>query len=112
MNQPEERKEIDLKGIEISPELLNLLQMTQDKGNGYLDSHVDAVAEAICHIGSTAAILDDEHSEKIRFMIIKELISVRELLQKLGRTILTAIFLLFEPELLSNLYELGDIYVY
>ena len=107
-----ERKEIDLNGVKISPELLDLLRMTQDKGNEYLDSHVAAVVEAICYVASNVTVMDDEHSEKIRITIIKELSLVREMLKKLERAVLISIFVLFEPEILSNIYELGDIYIY
>ncbi|MEI7527132.1 MAG: hypothetical protein WCJ95_22470 [Mariniphaga sp.] len=112
MDQLDELKERYFKGVRISTELLDLLQMTQDKGNGYLDSHVDAVTDVIFHIASKETVVDDEKSKSDRFVLIKELSSVREMLQKLGRTALIAIFALLEPEILSNLCELGDIYIY
>ena len=112
MDQFNERKEIDLKGVEISPELLDLLRMTQDKGNEYINAHVDAVNGVIFHIASKETIVDDEKSKSDRFVLIKELTSVRELLQKLGRTVLIAIFALLEPEFLSSLVEFWDIYIY
>ena len=112
MNKPEERLEFDLNGVIMSPELLELLQMTQGEGNEYLDSHVDTITEAIYYIASAETIADDEQSQRIRFVLIKELSMVRKILLKMGRTVLIAIFALLEPELLSNLYELGDIYIY
>ena len=112
MNKPEERLEFDLNGVIMSPELLELLRMTQGEGNEYLDAHVNTCAEAICYIASMETIVDDEQSQRIRFVLIKELSMVRKILQKMGRTVLIAIFALLEPELLSNLYELGDIYIY
>ncbi len=112
MNKPEERLEFDLNGVIMSPELLELLRMTQGEGNEYLDSHVDTITEAIYYIASAETIADDEQSQRIRFVLIKELSMVRKILLKMGRTVLIAIFALLESELLSNLYELGDIYIY
>ena len=96
----------------MSPELLELLRMTQGEGNEYLDAHVDTITEAIYYIASAETIADDEQSQRIRFVLIKELSMVRKILLKMGRTVLVAIFALLESELLSNLYELGDIYIY
>ena len=78
MNKPEERLEFDLNGVIMSPELLELLRMTQGEGNEYLDSHVDTITEAIYYIASAETIADDEQSQRIRFVLIKELRSLRK----------------------------------
>ena len=101
----------ELKEIKVSAELVDLLKMTQDEGNEYLSAHVDAVVEAMCYIASQETIIDDEQSKMTRFTIIKDLTSLRELLKKLGETATIYLMMLLDPEILTNLYDFGDIYI-
>ena len=104
--------ECELNGIEISNELADLLKMTQDEENGYLKANLDAVTEIAFYLSSEDIILDDEQSKKIRFSQIRDLNSIRNILKRLSKAVSISALVILEPELMSNLYDLGDIYLY
>lgn len=102
----------DVDGVKISTDLVELLKMTQDEENEYLRANLDAVAEIAFYLAAGDQTLDEEQSKKIRFSLIKDLSSVRDILKKLGKAVMISALALLEPELLSNLYDFGDIYLY
>jgi len=109
------RKSVMLNKLEIS-KIMELYEARRQKKrlsrNEMLDVGKEVIDNAICYIASEEPIPEDAYSINIRMALIKDLVNLREMLKKMKKTVLIIIFMLFEPELLSNLYELGDIYIY
>ena len=112
MVQLDELKDDELDGVKISPDLIDLLKMTQDEDNEFLRANIDAVVETICYLGSDETTMDEQQLKNIRFGLIKDLTSVRNILKQLGRAGMISGMALLESDLISNLYDLGDIYLY
>jgi len=112
MCQTDELKEYELDGVKISPDLIELLKMTQDEDNEFLRANIDAVVDATFHLASHEPTMDEQQLKNIRFSLIMGLSSVRDILKRLGRTGMFSAFALLESDLISNLYDLGDIYLY
>lgn len=107
-------KRVMLNQLEIS-KIMELYEIKRQKKrlarNEMLDVCMEVIENAIRYIVSTETVPDNGYSEKKRITLIQDLHNLQEMLKKMKRTVLTIIFMLFEPELLSNLYEFGDIYI-
>ncbi len=108
-------KNFKLCQLEIS-KIMELYEARRQKKrltkNEMLDVGKEVIDDAICYIASEEPIPDDAYSINIRLALIKDLCILGEMLKKMKKAVLIFIFLLLEPELLSNLYEFGDIYIY
>ena len=112
MEANDELNNSKIDGVKISTDLIDLLKMTQNEDNEFLRANIDAVVETICYLGSEEITMDEQQLRNIRFSLIRDLTSVRNILKRLGQTGAISVFALIESDLISDLFGLGDIYIY